>query len=68
MGYHTYGNYGFNVKWTKDKSRRVGRRVDKWFFLNNEYEIILRFNLVIRGIQYHNFGPTSRSVLKDFGM
>jgi hypothetical protein len=102
LGYHIYGNYGFNVKWTKDKSRRVGgavlrfaiplerlfqrfadrgffqlvknrksfkyvgRRVDKWLFLNNEYEIILRFNSVIRGIHYYYSGSTYRSVLDRF--
>ena len=102
LGYHIYGNYGFNVKWTKDKSQRVGdvvlkfaiplerlfqrftdrgffqlvknkksskyvgRRVDKWLFLKNEYEIILRFNSVIRGIQYYYSGSTYRSTLDRF--
>lgn len=102
LGYYIYGNYGFNVKWTKDKSQRVGdvvlkfaiplerlfqrfadrgffkwvknkksskyvgRRVDKWLFLKNEYEIILRFNSVIRGIQYYYSGSTYRSTLDRF--
>lgn len=102
LGYHIYGNYGFNVKWKKDKSQRVGdvvlkfaiplerlfqrfadrgffqliktkksskfvgRRVDKWLFLKNEYEIILRFNSVVRGIQYYYSGSTYRSTLDRF--
>ena len=44
----------------------VGKRVDKWLFLNNEYEIILRFNSVIRGIQYYYSGSTYRSSLDRF--
>ena len=102
LGYHIYGNYGFNVKWKKNKSQRVGdvvlkfaiplerlfqrfadrgffqliktkksskfvgRRVDKWLFLKNEYEIILRFNSVVRGIQYYYSGSTYRSTLDRF--
>ena len=100
LGYHIYGNYGFNIKWRKDKSQRVGdvvlkfavplekllikftergfflkvkrkkgyrfvgRRVDKWLFLKNEYDIIIRFNSVVRGLQYYYSGSTYRSVLQ----
>jgi len=102
LGFHIYGNYGFNVKWAKEKSQRigdvvlkfavplerlfqrftdrdffqliktrksskyVGRRQDKWLFLNTDYEIILRYNSVIRGIQYYYSCSTYRSVLDRF--
>lgn len=102
LGYHIYGNYGFNVKWTKEKSQRVGdvvlkfaiplerlfqrftdrgffqlvknkrsskyvgRRQDKWLFLNTDYEVLLRYNSVIRGIQNYYSASTYRSVLDRF--
>lgn len=102
LGYHIYGNYGVNVKWTKEKSQRigdvvlkfaiplerlfkrftdrgffqivknkksskyVGRRQDKWLFLNTDYEVILRYNSVVRGIQNYYSASTYRSVLDRF--
>ena len=102
LGYHIYGNYGFNVKWTKEKSQRVGavalkfaiplerlfqrftdrgffqlvknkksskyvgRRQDKWLFLNTDYDVLLRYNSVIRGIQNYYSASTYRSILDRF--
>ena len=102
LGVKIYGNYGFKVVFTKDKSQRVGdvilkfgvplerlfqrftdrgffqlvknrktskfvgRRVDKWLFLNNPYDIIIRFNSVIRGVAYYYTCSTYRSVLDRF--
>lgn len=105
LGFKIYGDYGFNVKWRKNKkgqSQRVedvvlkfgiplerlferyadrgffqkvknkksekfvGRRQDKWLFLDSGYEIIQRFNSVIRGIKYYYSCSTYRSVLDRF--
>lgn len=102
LGFHIYGNYGFNVKWKTEKLQRigdvvlkfavplerlfqrftdrgffqlvknrkslkyVGKRQDKWLFLNTDYEIILRYNSVIRGIQYYYSCSTYRNVLNRF--
>jgi hypothetical protein len=58
---------GFFTKVKNKKSEKfVGRRVDKWLFLNNEYDIIQRFNSVVRGIQYYYSCSTYRSVLNRF--
>lgn len=51
---------------TKKKEKFVGKRVDKWLFLQNDYEIILRFNSIIRGIIYYYSGSTYRSSLDRF--
>ena len=105
LGFKIYGDYGFNVKWRKNKdghSQRVGdvilkfgiplerlferyadrgffqkvknkksekfvgRRQDKWLFLDHEYDIIQRFNSVVRGIKYYYSCSTYRSVLDRF--
>lgn len=102
LGYHIYGNYGFNIKWKKEKSQRigdvvlklaiplerlfqkftdrgffqkvknrkstkyVGKRQDKWLFLNTDYEVLLRYNAVIRGVQNYYSASTYRSVLDRF--
>lgn len=105
LGFKIYGNYGFNVKWRKNKdghSQRVGdvvlkfeiplerlfkryadrgffqliknkksekfvgRRQDKWLFLDHEYDIIQKFNSVVRGIKYYYSCSTYKSVLDRF--
>ena len=105
LGFKIYGDYGFNVKWRKNKdghSQRmgdavlkfgiplerlfkryadrgffqrvkkkksekfVGRRQDKWLFLDHEYDIIQRYNSVVRGIKYYYSCSTYRSTLDRF--
>ena len=62
-----FADRGFFMKVKNKKSEKfVGRRVDKWLFLNNEYDIIQRFNSVVRGIQYYYSCSTYRSVLDRF--
>lgn len=47
-----YADGGFLQKVKNNKSEKfVGRCVDKWLFLDSEYEIIQRFNSVISGIK-----------------
>lgn len=53
-GYIQIGKRGKNTKY-------VGRRVDKWLFLESDYEIIQRFNSVTKGIANYysgSFYPT----------
>jgi len=56
----------FQIVKTKKKFEFVGKRVDNWLFLKNEYEIIRRFNRVVRGIQYYYAGSTYRGTLDRF--
>jgi len=61
-----FADRGFFMKVKSRKlTKYVGRRFDKWLFLNSGYEIILRFNSVINGIQYYYSGSTYRSVLDE---
>lgn len=65
--FERYADRGFFQKVKNNKSEKfVGRRVDKWLFLDNEYEIIQRFNSVTRGIKYYYSCSTYRSVLDRF--
>jgi retron-type reverse transcriptase len=65
--FERYADRGFFQKVKNKKSEKfVGRRVDKWLFLDNEYEIIQRFNSVTRGIKYYYSCSTYRSVLDRF--
>jgi hypothetical protein len=65
--YQRFTDRGFFQRVKNRKTEKyVGRRLDKWLFLNSEYDIILRFNSVIRGIQYYYSGSTYRSVLDRF--
>jgi hypothetical protein len=58
---------GFFMKVKNRKSSKmVARRLDKWLFLDSPYEVILRFNSVIRGVAYYYSGSTYRSVLDRF--
>jgi group II intron reverse transcriptase/maturase len=58
---------GFFAKIKNKKSEKfVGKRVDKWLFLNSEYDIIQRFNSVVRGIQFYYSCSTYKSVLNRF--
>lgn len=50
----------------RNSSKIVGRRLDKWLFLDSPYEVIIRFNSVIRGVAYYYSGSTYRSVLDRF--
>ena len=40
--------------------------MDKWLFLDAPYDIILRYNTVIKGIEYYYSGSTFKSVLVRF--
>jgi retron-type reverse transcriptase len=65
--FERYADRGFFQRVKNKKSVKfVGRRVDKWLFLDNEYEIIQRFNSVIRGIKYYYSCSTYKSVLDRF--
>lgn len=65
--FERYADRGFFQRVKNKKSEKfVGRRVDKWLFLDNEYEIIQRFNSVTRGIKYYYSCSTYRSVLDRF--
>jgi hypothetical protein len=44
----------------------VGRRQDKWLFFKNAYEIIHRFNSVIRGVENYYSGATQKDALGKF--
>jgi len=62
-----YAERGFfmKAKWGAP-DRMVGRRQDKWLFLNTDQEVIHRFNSVIRGINNYYSGSTQKSVLSRF--
>lgn len=65
--FERYADLGFFQKIKNKKSEKlVGRRVDKWLFLDSEYEIIQRFNSVVRGIKYYYSYSTYRNVLNRF--
>jgi len=65
--FERYVDRGFFQRVKNKKAEKfVGRRVDKWLFLDNEYEIIQRFNSVVRGIKYYYSCSTYRSVLDRF--
>jgi len=65
--FQRYVNRGFFKLVKKNKSTKfVGRRLDKWLFLDSEYEIIQRFNSVVRGIKNYYSCSTYRSVLDRF--
>jgi group II intron reverse transcriptase/maturase len=65
--FERYADRGFFQKVKNKKSEKfVGRRQDKWLFLDNEYEIIQRYNSVVRGIKYYYSCSTYRSVLDRF--
>jgi Type II intron maturase len=50
----------------KKSFKFVGRRQDKWLFFKNAYEIIYRFNLVIRGVERYYAGVTQKNALVKF--
>lgn len=65
--FQRYADRGFFQKVKNKKFEKfVGRRVDKWLFLDNEYEIIQKFNSVARGIKYYYSCSTYRSILDRF--
>jgi hypothetical protein len=53
----------FQLVKNRKSSKYVGKRQDKWLFLNTDYEIILRFNSVIQGIEYYYSCSTYKSIL-----
>jgi group II intron reverse transcriptase/maturase len=65
--FQRFTNRGLFAKGVKTGgSRTVGRRVDKWLFLNSDYEVIVRFNSVINGVRNYYSASTQRSVLDRF--
>lgn len=65
--FERYIDRGFFQKAERKKSVRfIPLRQDKWLFLDHEYDIIQRFNLVVRGIKYYYSCSTYRSVLSKF--
>lgn len=50
----------------KEFYKMVSRRVDKWLFLDTPYEVILRFNSVIRGVGFYYSGSTYGATLNRF--
>lgn len=52
------------------KSRKsfkfVGRKQNKWLFLSNAYEIIYRFNGIIRCVRSYYLSATQKSILNKF--
>lgn len=55
-GFFKKSSYGRSERW-------VGRRQDKWLFLNSDQEIVYRFNSVIMGIANYYSGSTQKHVL-----
>lgn len=102
LGYHIWGKYGLNQKYTAGKGQRigdvilkfsiplhklfvryaergffqigkdtkntryVGRRQDKWLFLETDYEVINRFNTVVRGISNYYSASSQKGILDRF--
>jgi len=65
--FERFSDRGFFQRVNNKKSTKfVGCRQDKWLFLDNEYEIIQRYNSVVRGIKYYYSCSTYRSVLDRF--
>lgn len=65
--FERYADRGFFQKVKNRKSEKfVGRRQDKWLFLDHEYDIIQRYNSVVRNIKYYYSCSTYRSVLNRF--
>lgn len=44
----------------------IGRRQDKWLFLKNAYDIIYRFNSVVREVERYYAGVTQKNALVKF--
>ena len=61
-----YMNKGFLQIAKKGKNiKYVGRRVDKWIFLPNDYEVVKKFNAVIRDIAHYYCGTNYPSALYE---
>lgn len=62
-----FADRGFfhKAKWGKE-IRYVGRRQDKWLFLNSDVEVVRRFNSVLYGVRNYYSGSTQKSVLSRF--
>lgn len=61
-----YMNKGFLQKAKKGKNiKYVARRVDKWIFLPSDYEVVKRFNSVMRGIANYYCGTEYPSALYE---
>lgn len=65
--FEQYADRGFFQKVKNKKFEKfVGRRQDKWLFLDHECDIIQHFNSVIRNIKYYYSCSTYKSVLNRF--
>jgi hypothetical protein len=65
--FQCFVKWGFFQRVKRQKSFKfVGRRQDKWLFLTNAYEIIHRFNIVIRGVENYYSGVTQKNALGRF--
>jgi group II intron reverse transcriptase/maturase len=61
-----YMNKGFLQIAKKGKNiKYVGRRLDKWLFLSNDFEVVKRFNAVVRGIANYYCGTEYPSALYE---
>lgn len=65
--FQCFVKWGFFQRVNYRKSFKfVGRRQDKWLFFKNAYEIIHRFNLVIREVERYYSGVTQKNTLVKF--
>lgn len=59
-----YAERGFLQKVNrKSGDKFVGRRQDKWLFLNNDAAIVHKFNIVLKSIANYYSGSTQKSIL-----
>ena len=65
--FQCFAKWGFFQQVNHRKSFKfVGRRQDKWLFFKNAYEIIHRFNSVIRGVERYYSCATQKNALVKF--
>ncbi len=57
-GFLQIAKKGKNIKY-------VARRVDKWIFLQEDFEVVKRFNAVLRGIANYYCGTEHPSALDE---
>lgn len=48
------------------KKKFIGCRQNKWLFLNSDYDIIMRYNSIIKSIRYYYSCSTNKNVLNRF--
>lgn len=65
--FQCFVKWGFFQRVNNRKSFKfVGRRQDKWLFVKNAYEIIIRFNSIIRRVEHYYSGATKKNALVKF--